>query len=220
MYTGNLPATLNRTTRANAPERHENRKKESHPYPQSRSILARICSSLLVPRSPCRPFQPRKRGMVSFSLWGMLPALPSSLPMPSFPQSLQRRLLAYLVTKAVGPFLKGGLDPHVVEADLARGEVRIGRLELDEQVSRASEWRRGCELGSRRSGAKDGWSGWGSTGRTTWRSGSSTDHRRARRRSTRSCCPCPALRSSTARSARSPPRSPGHSRSSRPSHSS
>ncbi|KAL8277733.1 hypothetical protein RQP46_009855 [Phenoliferia psychrophenolica] len=77
--------------------------------------------------------------MAPFSLWALLPSLslPSSLPFPSVPQSLQRRVLSYLVTRAVGPFLKGGLDPAVVEADLARGAVKVGALELEPEAINA-----------------------------------------------------------------------------------
>ncbi|KAK4696539.1 hypothetical protein P7C70_g8361, partial [Phenoliferia sp. Uapishka_3] len=77
--------------------------------------------------------------MPAFSIWSLLPALSlptlESLPtFPSFPQSIQRRLLSYLITKAVGPFLKGGLDPKVVESDLKNGRIRIGQLELEEKA--------------------------------------------------------------------------------------
>lgn len=75
--------------------------------------------------------------MAPFALWSLLPSLPKldSLPFPSLSNNIQRRLLSFLITKAVGPFLKGGLDPQVVEADITKGEVKIGALELDMEVS-------------------------------------------------------------------------------------
>lgn len=70
-----------------------------------------------------------------------LPPLPSlGLPL-SLPQKLQPRLLSFLLRKAVGRFVKGGLNlaagQDQVEADLGKGSVSVRELELDPEVSRA-----------------------------------------------------------------------------------
>ena len=75
--------------------------------------------------------------MFSF-LTSYLPPL-SSLPLPSLPQNLQPRLLSFLLRRAVGSFVKGGLNPSQdgdqVKADLAKGTISVNNLELDPNVS-------------------------------------------------------------------------------------
>lgn len=73
-----------------------------------------------------------------------LPALPS-LPFPSLPQNIQRRLLSFLLRKSVGRFIRGGLDADAVEADLARGSVSVQGLELADEVSPFVWWRAAFE---------------------------------------------------------------------------
>ena len=68
------------------------------------------------------------------SFFSFLPIFPS-FPFPSLPQSLQRRLLSFLLRKSLGSFVKGGLDPEAIEADLSKGTVRVATLELENQVS-------------------------------------------------------------------------------------
>ena len=68
------------------------------------------------------------------SFFSFLPTFPS-FPLPSLPQTLQRRLLSFLLRKSLGSFVKGGLDPEAIEADLSKGTVRVATLELENQVS-------------------------------------------------------------------------------------
>lgn len=63
----------------------------------------------------------------------LLPALPA-LPTPSLPQSIQRRLLSFLLRRAVGTLVEGGLDPEQIEADLAQGSARVSNLQLSSKV--------------------------------------------------------------------------------------
>ncbi len=63
----------------------------------------------------------------------------SSIPLPSLPQNLQPRLLSFLLRRAVGHFVKGGLnttpDGEQVKADLSQGTISVSNLELDPNVS-------------------------------------------------------------------------------------
>jgi len=73
-------------------------------------------------------------------LTSYLPPL-SSLPLPSLPQNLQPRLLSFLLRRAVGNFVKGGLNTtpagDQVKADLSQGTISVSNLELDPNVSRS-----------------------------------------------------------------------------------
>lgn len=71
----------------------------------------------------------------------LLPNLPS-LPLPSLPSNLQRRLLSFLLRRSLGRFVTGGLDADAIDADLARGNVSVQRLQLASQVSRPDLSRR------------------------------------------------------------------------------
>ena len=64
-----------------------------------------------------------------------LSSLPLPLSWPSLPTNIQRRLVTLLLRKSVGNFCIGNLEHGEVEADLARGTVAIGALELDCEVS-------------------------------------------------------------------------------------
>lgn len=67
-------------------------------------------------------------------LTAFLPTLPN-IPFPSLPQNIQRRLLAFLLRKSIGKFVKGGLDAEAIEADLGKGTVKVQALELESDVS-------------------------------------------------------------------------------------
>ncbi|KAK4056087.1 autophagy- protein 2 [Microbotryomycetes sp. JL221] len=60
----------------------------------------------------------------------LLPSLPSLPAVPSLPQSVQRRLLSFLLRKAIGQFVEHGLDSDTIESDLGNGHVRAQHLRL------------------------------------------------------------------------------------------
>ncbi|SCV67192.1 BQ2448_5838 [Microbotryum intermedium] len=57
-----------------------------------------------------------------------------SLPFPSLPTKLQHRLLAFLLRRSIGKFVKGQFDDESIEADLGNGLVKLQALELDSEV--------------------------------------------------------------------------------------
>ncbi|SGY39460.1 BQ5605_C003g02224 [Microbotryum silenes-dioicae] len=58
----------------------------------------------------------------------------SSLPLPSLPAKLQHRLLAFLLRRSIGTFVKGQFDDESIEADLGNGLVKLQALELDPEA--------------------------------------------------------------------------------------
>jgi hypothetical protein len=55
-------------------------------------------------------------------------------PSLSLPSNVQNRVLSYILRRAVGRFVKAGLDVDEVQAQLAQGAVELDGLELDPQV--------------------------------------------------------------------------------------
>ncbi|KAK4049710.1 autophagy- protein 2 [Microbotryomycetes sp. JL201] len=64
------------------------------------------------------------------SLLPPLPSLPSLPALPALPQSVQRRLLSFLLRKAVGQFVHHGIDSDTIESDLGNGHVKAQDLKL------------------------------------------------------------------------------------------
>ncbi|BGP44040.1 autophagy-related protein 2 [Rhodotorula kratochvilovae] len=60
----------------------------------------------------------------------VLPALPAV----NLPANLQQRLVAFLLRRALGGFLKGGLDDDRVQADVREGRFTLRGVEVDEQA--------------------------------------------------------------------------------------
>ncbi|SCZ96129.1 BZ3500_MvSof-1268-A1-R1_Chr8-1g10024 [Microbotryum saponariae] len=58
----------------------------------------------------------------------------SSLPLPSLPAKLQHRLLAFLLRRSIGNFVKGQFDDESIEADLGNGLVKLQALELNPEA--------------------------------------------------------------------------------------
>lgn len=65
-----------------------------------------------------------------------------SLPSVAVPAKLQQRLVAFLLRRAIGRFVKGGGhslgDEGRIEADVRNGRFVVRGLEVDEAVSRDS----------------------------------------------------------------------------------
>ncbi|GAA6057188.1 hypothetical protein JCM3770_004368 [Rhodotorula araucariae] len=60
----------------------------------------------------------------------LLPALPA-VPLPA---SLQQRLIGFLLRRALGGFLKGGLDDDRIQADIREGRCTLTSVQVDEQA--------------------------------------------------------------------------------------
>jgi len=60
----------------------------------------------------------------------VLPGIPS-VPLPA---NLQQRLVAFLLRRTLGQFLKGGLDDDRVQADVRAGRFVLSTVQVDEQV--------------------------------------------------------------------------------------
>jgi len=61
----------------------------------------------------------------------VLPGIPTSVALPA---NLQQRLVAFLLRRTLGRFLKGGLDDDRVQADVRAGRFVLQGVQVDEQV--------------------------------------------------------------------------------------
>ncbi|GAA6002021.1 Atg2p [Rhodotorula paludigena] len=70
-------------------------------------------------------------------MWGVIAAATSYLPaLPAvpLPTRLQQRLVAFILRRTLGGFLRGGLDEDRVEADVRNGRFTVRGVQVDEQA--------------------------------------------------------------------------------------
>lgn len=58
-----------------------------------------------------------------------------SLPSISLPTDVQRRFLSYVLKRALGRFIRSGLDVDKIQSQIGEGRVEIEGLVVDEDVS-------------------------------------------------------------------------------------
>jgi autophagy-related protein 2 len=59
-----------------------------------------------------------------------------SFPTISLPANIQRRFLSYVLKRALGRFIKSGLDVDKIQGQISAGWVELEGLHVDEQVRR------------------------------------------------------------------------------------
>ena len=85
--------------------------------------------------------------MVHWPAFLSLPFSLPSLPSISLPTDVQRRFLSYVLKRALGRFIKSGLDVDKIQGQIGEGRVEIEGLVVDQDVSLVSAALISCMMG-------------------------------------------------------------------------